>query len=263
MLTPATNIGTEGNGVGTTFNGAEAIMGHFTDDGFTDVLIYYPSTGDVGGGMVLNGSGDGSVLQTERSGNEVSIESGEFSDPFTGDNPTQVADGYNAAGLGSSTDALFATSGDSDSTNGYVLDYEEAWPVPAQFSAIQLSTAKTPDGTSDWNEWTIATAKVASGVAMYLWNESTGALYLWEGITVTDNGNETGTLAYAQQYKISSGWNKGVALTTLEAADFGGTGTPDLWTVNAAGKADAYVVSRLSTTTHSGSIHRTESENLS
>jgi hypothetical protein len=83
------------------------------------------------------------------------------------------------------------------------------------------------------------------------------------GITVTDNGDQTGTLAYAQQYKISSDWNKGVALTTLEAADFNGSGTPGLWTVNAAGQADAYVISCLSTTTHTGSIQRTHSAKLS
>jgi len=260
LSNPATNIGTEGNGVGGTFNGAQAIMGNFDDDGFQDILAYYPTTGDVGGGMVLDGSGDGSALQTQYSGNEVSIESGMLADPVTGDNPTQVANGYDATGLNAYYDGLFATSGDS--TNGYVLDYDEAGPIAADFNPIQL-TATTPDGTSDWNEWTIATAKVASGVAMYLWNESTGALYLWQGITVTDNGNQTGSLAYAQQYKISADWNKGVALTTLEAADFSGSGTPDLWTVNAAGNAEAYVVSDLSTTTLTGSIKRTHAEQLS
>ena len=269
VSTPATNIGLEGTGVGTTasgslvdtFDGAEAIMGNFADDGFQDILIYFPSTGDVGGGMVLNGSGNGSVLQTQRSGNEVSIDSGMLADPFTGDNPTQIADGYDATGLNSYFDGLFATTGDS--TNGYVLDYDEAGPVSSDFNPIQLSTAKTPDGTSDWNDWTIATTKVASGIAMYLWNESTGALYLWEGVTVADNGDQTGDLAYAEQYKISDDWNKGVALSSLEAADFSGSGTPDLWAVTPDGQAEAYVVRDLSTTTGTGSIKRTHSESLS
>jgi hypothetical protein len=261
VSTSATNIGAEGNGVGSTFDGAEAVMGNFANDGFQDILIYYPSTGYVGGGMVLNGSGNGSVLQTQRSGNEATIPSGELADPVTGDNPTQIANGYDATGLNSYLDGLFATAGDS--TEGYVLDYDEAGPAPSVFNPIQLSTATTPDGTSDWNDWQITTTKVASGVAMYLWNESTGALYLWEGVTVTDNGDQTGDLAYAQQYEISSDWNQGVALSSLEAADFSGSGTPDLWAVTPAGEAEAYVVCDLSATTGTGSIKLAHSEDLS
>ena len=31
----------------------------------------------------------------------------------------------------------------------------------------------------DWNNWTITTAQLSSGTAMFLWNSSTGALHLW------------------------------------------------------------------------------------
>jgi hypothetical protein len=54
-----------------------------------------------------------------------------------------------------------------------------------------------------------------------------------------------------------------VALSSLEAADFSGSGTPDLWAVNPEGRADAYEVFGLSTTTGTGSIKRTHSEQLS
>ena len=33
---------------------------------------------------------------------------------------------------------------------------------------------------------------------MFLWNQSTGALYLWQGVTAHDNGDSTGTLSYTQ-----------------------------------------------------------------
>jgi hypothetical protein len=268
LATPATNIGVDGIGIGTdddgsqaaTLDGGEAVMGNFTADGFTDVLVYFPTGNDAGGAAVMHGPGNGSVPQF-LSGNEVSVPSVALADPFTGDSPIDVADGYDAAGLGSPFDALFGISGDA--TNGYVLDYAESYGAPGAYGAIQLSTAKTPDDTGDWNDWQITTTKVASGVAMYLWNESTGALYLWEGVTVTDNGDQTGDLAYARQYKISSDWNKGAALSSIEAADFSGSGTPDLWAVTPAGEAKAYVVCDLSATTGTGSIRLTHSENLS
>jgi hypothetical protein len=82
---------------------------------------------------------------------------------------------------------------------------------------------------------------------MFLWNQSTGALYLWAGVTFTDNGNGTGTIAYTQ-YKISADWNKGRPLSTLEAADFDGDGVPDLWAVTPDGVATAYLISCLSAT---------------
>jgi hypothetical protein len=82
---------------------------------------------------------------------------------------------------------------------------------------------------------------------MFLWNESTGALYLWAGVTFTDNGDGTGSIGYTQ-HLLSSNWNKGQPLSTLEAADFDGSGVPDLWTVTPSGVATAYVVSHLSAT---------------
>ena len=103
----------------------------------------------------------------------------------------------------------------------------------------------TPDGTADWNQWTLATLGYAGGTGMFLWNESTGALYLWAGLTAADNGDGTGTLSYTQ-YRIAAHWHTGKPLATLEAADINGDGVPDLWTVTPAGAAQAYLVSRLS-----------------
>ena len=75
---------------------------------------------------------------------------------------------------------------------------------------------------------------------MYLWNSSTGALYLWEHLAYNMT---TGAFTYTQ-YVIADGatssWNKGATLT-LQAADVDGNGTPDLWTVGAGGTVTAYL----------------------
>jgi hypothetical protein len=244
---PATDIGINGNGLSipgspSDFNGAQAIAGQFTGDGFQDVLIYYPSGNDAGGGAVLAGSGDGSPLQSQISGNEFTITPGALTDA-NGDNPLQIVNAYGSI-YGTGLPDLLAISGDP--ANGYYLDYYEASVPGGYFNTFAVKTA-TPDGTTDWNKWTLATLNYAGSTGMFLWNESTGALYLWAGLTATDNGNGTGTLAYTQ-YQISANWNKGKPLSTLEAADFGGDGEPGLWAVTPSGVATAYRISDLSTT---------------
>ena len=238
LQTPATNLVDADTGeVASYFDGAQLILGHFDQSGFEDVLAYNPSSGQ---GLTFLGSGNGSALNNPAS--TVVDPSNWFADPITGDAPLQVTNGYAATGSGSNQDGLFAIAGDA--THGYALDYVSGEFVG--FSAIQLSGLKSPDGSADWNDWKIAGAQGQSGVDLYLWNRSTGALYLWEGIKVTDNGDGTGTLT-STQYEVSKHWNKGANLTTLEAADFDGTATPGLWAVSAKGVATAYVVSDLST----------------
>jgi hypothetical protein len=86
----------------------------------------------------------------------------------------------------------------------------------------------------------MATAQLSSGTAMYLWDASTGALYLWENLAYNIN---TGAFTYTQ-YVIANGstttWNKGATLT-LQAADVNGDGTPDLWAVGAGATVTAYL----------------------
>ncbi len=245
---PATNIGVNGAGFNpgaqtpADFDGAQVITGLFTGDGFQDVLLYFPAGIRAGAGAVIAGSGDGSALQSQISGNGDFISSGTFTD-INGDNPLQVVNAHtdiNDSGLPD----LLATSGDP--VHGYYLDYYSAFE-PGLYNWEFSVRTPTPDGTADWNDWTLATASESGGNDMFLWNKSSGALYLWAGLTVTNNGDETGTLGYTQ-YHISAGWNKGVALSTLEAADFNGDGVPDLWTVTPAGQARAYQISNLSAT---------------
>lgn len=249
---PATDIGVNGNGFSTIgspadFNGAQVITGGFFGTGFQDVLVYYPSgfagqSEFAGEGEVLAGQGDGSALEP-RSGNNCAIFSGMLAD-FNGDNPLQVANAY-ASVNGSGLPDLLTVSGDP--TNGYRLNYFISGGVPCAFFQTFAATTATPDGTADWNKWTLATLSDASGTGMFLWNQSTGALYLWQGVTAHDNGDGTGTLSYTQ-YLISPHWNRGKSLSTLEAADLNGDGVPDLWTVTSDGIVRAYMISNLSAT---------------
>jgi hypothetical protein len=254
LSVPATNLVDFGTNLPTGYlDGGQFVMGHYGQDGFEDIVAYEPGAND-DSALEFIGSGDGSALSD---GASITVEpSGWSADPFTGDSSLQITNGYDAAGLGNGLDGLFSTEGDS--AHGYALDYLEADYVG--FTPIQLSGQMTPDGTADWNKWRIAGDSVQSGIALYLWNESTGALYLWEGITVTDNGNQTGTMAYSQ-YKVSCAWNKGVKLTTLEAANFNGSVTPGLWAVDTNAVARAYVVSGLSTT-HNARIKQVASSKL-
>lgn len=241
---PATNIGINGDGAGPStgaseFDGAQDITGQFYGEGFQDVLIYYPSGVQAGAGVVLKGTGDGSALPAGRE--SVYIPAGSFADA-NGDNPLQVVNAYTSL-YGTGQPDLLATSGDP--VNGYYLDYyQDGFGLGSFFNTFAIHTP-SPDGMADWNQWTLATLSYSGGTGMFLWNESTGALYLWTGMTFTDNGDGTGSIAYTQ-YQLSSNWNKGQALSTLEAADFNGDGVPDLWAVTPSGTAIAYVVSDLS-----------------
>jgi hypothetical protein len=242
---PATNVGINGAGFGlpgspSEFDGAQIITGQFFGQGFQDVLAYFPSGNFAGEGAVLKGTGDGSALPGIPE--SIGIFQGDLADA-NGDNPLQIVNAY-ASANGTGIPDLLATSGDP--VNGYYLDYYPNGGSPGSyfFNTFAIHTP-TPDGTADWNQWTLATLSYSGGSGMFLWNESTGALYLWTGVTFTDNGDGTGAIGYTQ-YQLSSNWNKGQPLSTLEAADFDGSGVPDLWTVTPSGVATAYVISQLS-----------------
>lgn len=235
------------------FDGRQVVVGHYSYEGFQDLFVYNPNTG---GGLILPGSGDGSALNYE---GVTVVDSGWLADPITGDKPLRITGGLDASKVGNGHDGLFAITGDS--THGYALDYDE--PMYIGFTPLQITGTTTPDGTADWNEWTLATAQTATGIDMFLWNQTTGGLYLWTGVTVTDNSDwTTATLSYTQ-YQLSDDWNKGKPLTTLEAADFGGAATAGLWTVSPDGLVTSYVVRDLSAVQHTGQLHRTHERHLS
>ncbi|MCX4473399.1 hypothetical protein OOK41_24355 [Micromonospora sp. NBC_01655] len=238
---PATDIGALGNGVGNNtsadFDGAQVLTGRFTGTGVQDVLVYYPAGVNPGGASVLAANGDGSVLQSHLSGNQFSIYSGQLLDP-DGNIPLQLANAGDTRRIDAPVPDLIGISGNA--TTGHHLTYYPSLGAPAAYFGVFHTTALTPTGGTDWNNWTIATAQLTGGTAMFLWNRTTGALHLWTDLTVDP---DTGALSYTP-YALSTSWNTGANLT-LRAADVGNDGTPDLWTVGAGGSTVLWRVTNL------------------
>ncbi|MFG1652344.1 LamG-like jellyroll fold domain-containing protein [Micromonospora sp. NPDC049275] len=243
VRTTVNDLGARGNGVTgnedpSDFNGGQAISGHFFGSGLQDVLVYYTSGTNAGNGIVLRGSGDGSVIQPYN--NQVSV-SGELLLDGNGNAPLQLANAGDSRATGSTIPDLIGTSGDA--TNGYFLNYYPMAFAAGLYYYGGSTTTLTPTGGVDWNNWTITTAQLTSGTAMFLWNSSTGALYLWKNLAYNQDTNQ---LTYTP-YTLSTNWNRGATLS-LRAADANSDGTPDLWTVGGNGLTTAYLVSGLGTT---------------
>ncbi|KPI21666.1 LamG domain protein jellyroll fold domain protein [Actinobacteria bacterium OK006] len=244
------DIGVNGSGLSTSgspsdFNGTIAFTGPFTDSGFQDVLVYYPTGNNAGGGAVINSNGDGSSLNTQYNENVHNITALSLQD-FNGDSPLQLANAGAASNSGSPYPDLIGISGDS--TNGYALNIYQAQGILNNWMAWPL-TLNTPDGTSNWNNWTLTTTQLpttggGSSTAMFLWNKTTGQLDLWENLAADPYG---GTLTYTD-YPVATGFHTGQALT-LQAADINGDGNPDLWTTGAGATTTANLFTNLSTTT--------------
>jgi len=249
------------------FDGTQAITGRFTDNNVQDILDYSPTTG---AGVILNSNGDGSIVQSQDSNNEEPIDSSQLDDA-KGLSPLQLQNAYNADTSNSTSNAtypdLIGTAGNA--TTGYYLDYYESQNATGTWLSIDSNgdvghartiAHATPDG-SDWSAWRIATAQIASSIDMILWKPSSGALYLWSALAVTDDANTlTATLAYTTQYTLDDGstaatqWNKNASLSTLQVADINDDTVPDIWTVDTTGATAATMITSLSTTPNSSTV---------
>ncbi|MEH0983764.1 LamG-like jellyroll fold domain-containing protein [Micromonospora sp. CPCC 205556] len=236
-----TNIGARGNGVTglnspADFTGAQIATGHFTGTGLQDVLVYYPTGANAGTGGILRANGDGSVIQAQLSGNQFSLSRDLLVDS-DGTVPVQLANAGNSSGAGTGYPELIGVSGDA--TVGHHLTYYSNFFATGLYGNPLRINRATPTGGTDWENWTITTAQLAGGTAMFLWNRTTGALHLWTGLAFDGVDQLTYT-----PYLLSTSWNPGADLA-LRAADINSDGTADLWTVAAGGVTKAWHVTGL------------------
>ena len=246
----------------SSWDGVDAVSGDFCGNNEEDVLAYNPgayngaTNPDGGGGAVMCGDGSTDALDLGYVSTFDEVDAETFQDA-NGNDATQLVNAGNTSGNGTGIADLLATinnqlflfSAFAPATYGND-SFGPGTPVCTQSCAI-LSDTPTPDGTYDWDSWTLATTQINGATAMYLWNPTTGALDLWTGLTATDAADDGvfpdyNILKYTQ-YTIAAGgksgstWNKSKTLE-LHAADFGGGALPGLWATNpATGKITTYL----------------------
>jgi hypothetical protein len=238
---PVTDLAPYGVGSGpdgdspASFDGRQIVTGHFTGSGPQDVLAYSPTDRSA---VILVGNGDGSLRDTRVSGGTYALPAGFFTDE-NGDDPLQLATA-DMSGRGLSYPDLIGVSGSS--TSGYHLAYYpmSSSPGTANWDFATLLSTPTPTGGSDWEDWTLATARTASGTAVYLWNRTTHALYLWPD---PHYDYDTATFTPGTQYAVSTGFDPGPG-AALRAADLDGDGTADLWATTSGPAVTAYLATR-------------------
>ncbi|MBL7253902.1 LamG domain-containing protein [Paractinoplanes lichenicola] len=239
----AANLGAHGagqNDVPADFNTADVITGHFGGTGLQDLLAFYP-TGVVGRSdskgtaVILRGNGDGSVIQSELDSNSQTIEPIFLNEDPEGSSLLQLvnAGAHTAEWLGPD---LLGVLQDPD---GYRLTYHPALGATGQFNQSAKLSQLTPTGGTDWNTWTLTSAQTTTGTALFLWQATTGKLYLWNDVLWAG-----GTGLTFDQYLLSENFKTGQK-QTLRAADFNGDGTADLWTVNENGEVTGSLVGNL------------------
>jgi hypothetical protein len=238
-----------------SWTGMKVITGQFGAlPGFNDVEAYDPSTcgsappqyaGDV---YILQGNGNGTLdtsqdLQLTNDLDDNNLVTGNTNDPV------QLVNAYHVSGDTTNSDAdqigLF-----DDPQAGAYLGYFVNNNGDNTFSEYQL-TNTTPDNSMDWCDWTITTANAtpgeATGTNMWLWNQTTGALYRWQltGLTPVSGGgcglsgctNPTATLD-GTLTEIVPPWDEGTTFDTFQATEI--NGEPGLITVNGSGQVQSY-----------------------
>jgi hypothetical protein len=263
----ASNIGASGlgfSGSAADWNGAQVITGSFCGLGAQDVLAYFPGTANAGGGAILCGTGTTQPLQPPVSGSQYDFGPATFvynDADGTAHNASVIANGgsFTSADNKTTPYQLYYGIVPTGGTSGILTLFGAAnnpnnlYNVPNSISTSTTSPfvgPSTPTGGTDWSNWTITTAqdqrKNTSGVLttytdMYLWDSTTGDLYLWAGVTVNNTSLDMATALTYTQYQIASGWNTGKSLT-LRASDIAGTGNPGLWATDpSTGKTTAYI----------------------
>jgi hypothetical protein len=252
IITSPVDIGIEGNGIAgdnqpSDFDGADVITGRFSGDGLQDTLNYYPATGNT---SILYGNGDGSVLESEDASNTDQLSSTVFTGGDSA-NPLQVANAYNAYSTDNSgypdvitrsATALFYFQ-NGNQAGSWWNDFPLFQTTGSGCSTTSPCPLQTPDGTTDWNNWQITTMDdpTAEGhVDMFLYKPSTGALRLWQNLTVSQPSNDP-TIGLADFTSYPLPWNLTGSLATMRAASILGNG-PGLWTVTTSGTVTSWTL---------------------
>jgi Concanavalin A-like lectin/glucanases superfamily/Ricin-type beta-trefoil lectin domain len=248
-------IGGAGTGINTSgspadWAGAIPLHGDFTGDGVQDIMAYYPTGTHAGAGQLIGGTGDGSPLQPFV-GNTWNIPSVALIDPFFA-NPNDFPVSLVAAGDASQIptngqDDLIGVLGDP--TSGYELDLfniASGSNTIAGYGWDTTLSTQAPDGTSDWNNYQLATAQPGGNAVLFALDTATGALY-----ESTNPTNSTTALigTPGTWTQITVPW--GTSPPTLASADVNAAGQTELWTTSGTG-ATPYVLSGTTLTAETG-----------
>ncbi|MEV4278430.1 LamG-like jellyroll fold domain-containing protein [Actinoplanes xinjiangensis] len=264
LVTTLGNIGSQGagnpEGTSTDFTGTQILTGRFNGAAWQDTLAYYPPDHTIAPGTaaILFGNGEGTTLRARTSGNSSRINGGSLAG-FDWNTFLDIRDPLRLANAGAQAttryDDLIGIAERSDDTS--TLVYYPNNGTTGGYNETQALTAPTPTGGSDWNTWAITGAQTATGSALFLWQASTGKLFLWNNLHYDA---ETVAITY-QQHLLSSAWNTGKTLA-LRAADFNTDGTADLWAVGPDQKVAAFLVTGLNTSTGAGTISAPSQQQL-
>ncbi|HEV2638438.1 MAG TPA: LamG-like jellyroll fold domain-containing protein [Actinocrinis sp.] len=241
--TPA-NIGVAGlssTGSASDWTGTQALTGDYCGDDIQDIFDYNPASG---GATILCNDGSADTLTSTSPANSgqspPAIAAGSFNDGSV--NAQQVVN----AGSTASTDGGGGSALNSDMfavTDNNLYLYSPSG-LGDYYTADDLTGTPSPDGTTDWDSWTLASAQIGGATDLFLWDKTTGALDLWTGLTAggatlpggagTDPAYPGSTvLTSTHQYNLAtSGWNTGAAVT-LRAADL--NNGPVLWVTGTSG----------------------------
>ncbi|MFN8074869.1 MAG: LamG-like jellyroll fold domain-containing protein [Kineosporiaceae bacterium] len=266
----ARNIGIYGNGTGSTGTSTDfgpewrTITGAFSDNLGQDVLTYRTPTETEGGGVVIQGTPDGTPLASRSLQNLWTVDRETLRDE-AGANPTQLTPIAAQTSLSESTydDLLGVTSNliyykNSQSAGLYepntIMAAPPSTPAPSPTgSTSPLQPLAPPVAGTLWQDWTLAATQLdtATGpsTALYLWHKTTGALYLWDGFTIRNEGTAY-VASYTTRTIATSGWNTAVELT-LQAADIDGDTRADLWTIGSGASVTPYLLTAAFTVTAS------------
>lgn len=245
-LSAAVDVGSMGTDISPGSDGpgdwADAIVlhGDFTGDGVQDVMAYYTSGMHAGSGVIIDGNGAGNVKSLDLapySGRTSNVSQGDMVSPNLNTTPTDLVGAGDVSGLNTGTDDLIgiATDGQGNSeldlyTNGEGTDSA----VSGGYGYYATLTTITPDGSSDWGNYSIATAGNPSNTTLFALDNSTGAIYESTTPQTLARGGSWAALNYS---------NGDAAPGPLNQGDINNAGQTELWFDNGEGTFDSYVLS--------------------